>query len=245
MRWLVVGGLLAVTLCLAMLAWTVTSLERRSAPQFSEMLVQEQMRPASLRPAPRGPAASAWLPDHPGPGAQRLANETLGFYMPWDAASRRSLRAHVGQLSWVAAGLVSVRGRDHQWIEAADAALKGIMAGSPRARLLLMIQNDSETGWDGANMARLLANPQKRRSLLDKVAKAMVRHGAAGVFFDIEDLPASAHRDYRTLLAEARTRLPAEADGSAATVMLAAPLPTRPGPWCLCPRGGPGRADGL
>lgn len=224
MSWLVTAVLLVVTLCLAVLAWTVTSLERRSAPQFSAVLAQERLRPAPVRPAPVSEAANAWLPARPRPGAQRLADETLGFYMPWDAASRSSLRAHVGQLSWVAAGLVSVRGRDHQWIEAADAALGDILKGSPRTRLLLMIQNDSETGWDGANMARLLASPQKRRALLGKVASAMARNRAAGVFFDIEDLPASAHGDYRTLLAEARTRLPAEADGRAATVMLAAPV---------------------
>ena len=218
------GVLLAVTLCLAVLAWSVTSLERRSAPQLSAVPAQEQPRPTSLRPALVSHAASAWLPNQPRPGVQRLADETLGFYMPWDAVSRRSLRANVGQLSWVAAGLVSVRGRDHQWIEAADAALKGILEGSPRTRLLLMIQNDSETGWDGANMARLIASPQKRRALLDRVAKAMARLGAAGVFFDIENLPASAHQDYRALLAEARTRLPASPDGRAATVMLAAPV---------------------
>jgi NAD(P)-dependent dehydrogenase (short-subunit alcohol dehydrogenase family) len=135
--------------------------------------------------------------------------ETLGFYMPWDEASRRSLRANAGQLSWVAAGMVSVRGRDHRWIEAEDAALQPIMAANPKARLLLMIQNDSETGWDGANMARLLASADKRQILLAHLAKAMARHKASGAFFDIEDLPASAHDDYRTLLAEARTRLPA------------------------------------
>ena len=224
MRWLGAGVVLSITLCLAAFAWALGTLERRPAPQFPGASAGQLARPVSLRHSTAHNAAVAWLPNTARPGAQRLGDETLGFYMPWDEASRRSLRANVDKLSWVAAGLVSVRGRDHQWIETSDGSLKRILKGSTRAQLLLMIQNDGETGWDGPNMARLLASPQKRRALLDKVAKVMVRLDAAGVFFDIEDLPVSAHKDYRVLLSEARERLPAMSGSRAPTVMLAAPI---------------------
>lgn len=229
MRWLGLGSLLAVAVCLVWLAGMLASLERRPAPQLAAVPAGERTQPASLGGYPAAAAAKEWLPAGSATGgaagaAPRFADETLGFYMPWDEASRRSLRAHVGELSFVAAGLVSVRGRDHRWIEADDGALAGLLAGSPRTQLLLMIQNDSESGWDGANMARLLASPQKRLALLGKLAGAMRRHGAAGVFFDIENLPVSAHGDYRALLAEARARLPAKPGSSAPVVMLAAPV---------------------
>lgn len=182
------------------------------------------MRSALITPSYASTSSNVWLPPQSQLGAPHLPTETLGFYMPWDEASRRSLRANVGQLSWVAAGMVSVRGRGHQWIEADDASLPGVLAGSPQTRLLLMIQNDSESGWDGENMARLLASPKKRHALLEKVAAAITKHKAAGVFFDIENLPASSHRDYRALLGEARSRMPDLPNGSAVTVMIAAPV---------------------
>ncbi|WP_327194388.1 glycosyltransferase [Novosphingobium organovorum] len=150
--------------------------------------------------------------------------ETLGFYMPWDEASRQSLRANLDRLSWVAAGMVSVRGADHDWIEAEDPTLAATLARNPRARLLIMVQNDSEEGWDGANMARLLASSERRAALLEKVAKVIARHNAEGVFFDFENLPASAHDNYRQLLSEARRGLAPARAGSAVTVMLAAPV---------------------
>jgi peptidoglycan/xylan/chitin deacetylase (PgdA/CDA1 family)/spore germination protein YaaH/GT2 family glycosyltransferase len=224
MRRLLAGLLFAAALCAALLIWTLASPERRLAPQLAPVAGEAHSRAAPLRPPPASGAARDWLPARAASPQQATPAETLGFYMPWDEASRRSLRANAGQLSWVAAGMVSVRGRDHRWIEAEDAALQPIMAANPHARLLLMIQNDSETGWDGANMARLLASADKRQTLLAQLAKAMARHKASGAFFDIEDLPASAHDDYRTLLAEARTRLPAMLGRAAVPIMLAAPV---------------------
>lgn len=224
MRWIGTGLLIVAGLCFALLAWTITSLEPRTAPQLATPHSGEQAHAAAITPTPASISSKAWLPAMMQRGERPSADETLGFYMPWDEASRRSLRANVGQLAWVAAGMVSVRGRDHRWIEAQDDALAAILASSPRTQLLLMIQNDSETGWDGDNMARLLASPRQRQSLIEHLAKAMARHKAAGVFFDIENLPASAHDDYRALLAEARTRLPALLADRAVTVMIAAPV---------------------
>jgi peptidoglycan-N-acetylglucosamine deacetylase len=226
-RWMRLLGsvlLAGAVLCIALFVWAMTSLERRPAPSLPFTLASGQPHAASLTLATAGKASKAWLPASTQPGQPPLAAKTLGFYMPWDEASRRSLRENAGQLSWVAAGMVSVRGRDHQWIEADDNALQDILAANPQTQLLLMIQNDSETGWDGNNMARLLASPKKRHDLLDKIAETMIRHQAAGVLFDIENLPAAAHGNYRKLLDEARTRLPPLHKGHAVTVMIAAPV---------------------
>ncbi|MBC2667787.1 glycosyltransferase [Novosphingobium piscinae] len=226
-RRLGLGLLLILVGALGLFVRTITALEPRPAPLLSPVQAGVQTRAVPVVRPTSTESAGPWLPAAAGPTAPPAAlaaAETLGFYMPWDEASRRSLRAHVGALRWVAAGMVSVRGREHRWIEAEDPALRDIMATSPGTGLLLMIQNDSETGWDGVNMARLLASPARRRLLLDRVAAAMQRHGAAGVLFDLENLPVSAHAHYRTLLGEARVRLGAARGGAPTPVMLAAPV---------------------
>lgn len=223
-RWLWSSLLIVLTLCLGTIAWAVASPERRSSPVLSKGQANGRTQAAVMPANPASDVATAWLPSASPPDGAQLPSETLGFYMPWDDASRRSLKAHARDLTWVAAGMVSVRGRDHQWIEESDPSLRPILASSPGTRLLLMIQNDSETGWDGENMARLLAAPQRRRELLDKVAAAVARHGAAGAFFDLENLPASAHGNYRALLGEARLRLATVVKGQPAAVMIAAPV---------------------
>lgn len=160
--------------------------------------------PGALRSGP-------WLPplQQATPASQR--SERIGFYMSWDEAGRRSLAAHAGALDWVAAGITRVHGPRHRWTYEPDARLHALLDGHAKApRLMLMVQNIDDDGqWDGANSARMMANPSARRSFLDDVEAALIAEKAEGLMFDIEDLPSTAHDDYLTLLAEARTRFAA------------------------------------
>ncbi|MED5545829.1 MAG: glycosyltransferase [Pseudomonadota bacterium] len=224
MRWLVAGVGLVLLSGLAMLAWAVVSIEARSAPQLRSADGEGAVKAVAMPLEERAPSQEDWLPAATGAADPLVHAETLGFYMPWDEASRQSLKANLDQLTWVAAGMVSVRGAQHDWIEAEDAGLAATLARNPRSQLLIMVQNDSEEGWDGANMARLLARPEKRAALLDRIGKVIARHNAEGVFFDLENLPVSAHADYLQLLKEARARLAPARGARAATVMVAAPV---------------------
>jgi len=96
---------------------------------------------------------------------------------------------------------VSVRGRGHQWIQGTDdASLPGVLAGQPPDAAAL---DDTRTTARAAGTAKLWrgCSPvrKKRHALLEKVAAAITKHKAAGVFFDNNNLPASSHRDYRAL----------------------------------------------
>ncbi|GHC89860.1 glycosyl transferase family 2 [Novosphingobium pokkalii] len=165
---------------------------------------------------------SAWLPPARSGAAAPLAAERIGFVMAGDRAGRQALAAHAGALSAVAVGLVSVRGPQHAWIEAQDEELADVLRAQPRLAVLLMVQNDAEgdAGWDGAGLARLLADPAQRLRFLDRIEAAMARWNARGVVLDLENLPAAAHGDYQAFLAQARARLAPRGQ----QVLIAAPV---------------------
>ena len=161
----------------------------------------------------------AWLPASSG---ARLGGGTMGFYMPWDAPSRRSLAAHVGALEWLVPGLATVTGRDHRFTAERDPWMHALLARSGHGpKLLPMVQNAAADGsWDGAGTAALLADPQARRRFAAQVEALVLRERGAGVMLDLESLPAGAHRDYRRFLRELRARFAARGW----VVTLAAPV---------------------
>jgi peptidoglycan/xylan/chitin deacetylase (PgdA/CDA1 family)/spore germination protein YaaH/GT2 family glycosyltransferase len=210
----------------AILAATIMTMERRAPPAlpgFAE-LARPAPQPATSQPAIH---QAGWLPSAGTAAPARAAGERVGFYMPWDAAGRRSLAAHAGDLDVVAAGLARVHGRDHRWSYATDPHLRAVLAGKP-ARLLLMVQNIDDAGqWDGAGSARLFADRAARGRFLAQVEAAIAAEGAAGVVLDIESLPDHAHRDYRRLLAEAHARFARQG------LLLTIAAPVDDGTWDL------------
>jgi len=150
---------------------------------------------------------AAWLPGGK-PGAAATGRQVVvGFYAPWDEASRATLAAHVGQLDWVVPALGSVIGPAHHFVYAPDRRLRATLAASQHRPLLLpMVQNAADSQWDGANTARLLRDPAARARLLDQVAAMMTAEHAAGVVFDFEELPEGAQPFYRRFIAEANRR---------------------------------------
>lgn len=131
----------------------------------------------------------------------------LGFYVPWDDASSASLLRHIDDLDWLVPDWLSISGPDHRLSEFPDPRGKAVLAHAVhRPKLLPMVQNARDGVWDSAGIAALLADPAQRRQVLDRVAGLLRRNRADGVFFDFEQLPASAQRDYRRFLREARAR---------------------------------------
>ncbi|MEG3125307.1 glycosyltransferase [Sphingomonas sp. GB1N7] len=147
-----------------------------------------------------------WLPHHTARGKPGGKPLSVGFYVPWDDASRVSLSAHMDQLNWVVPALFTVAGPKHQLVQTPDQRFDIIMATSPRRPAVLpMIQNIADGNWDGAGMAALMRNVPARRALLTQFADALDKRRAAGAVFDLESLPASSLADYRAFLRDART----------------------------------------
>ncbi len=197
---------LLLALALAVLAWWTASVLAARDPHAALRFAEDAGAPQGLAVADSAGDKTAWLPRAtPAAGKAPLR---LGFYMPWDAASRASLAAHGGELDWLAAGLASVTGPDHRVAYEHDDDLARSLAAQPSApRLLPMIQNAEGDGrWDGEGTARLLASAPARARFAERIVAIVAAERGAGVMLDLESLPATAHRDYRRFLQELRTR---------------------------------------
>lgn len=165
-----------------------------------------------IKPLRHGIAAirrefESWLPGHQSADAARIDQISVGFYVPWDDASRASLAAHIGQLDWLVPGLMTVVGPSHRISVTADPWFDALMASAPdRPQIFPMIQNAVDDNWDGAGIASLLHNPAARAAFLSRLEPILVARHASGIVFDFEELPRSAQSDYLRFLSEARTR---------------------------------------
>lgn len=147
-----------------------------------------------------------WLPKTPAP---RGADNPIvsAFYVPWDDGSRASLQRNVKQLDWVIPGLSTVTGPNHDFRYRHDPIFTRIVNSQmQRPKVLPMLQNAADGGWDGKGAAAMFADPAARKKVLDQTAQMLAAEHAAGVVFDFEDLPANAHRNYQRFLSEARAR---------------------------------------
>ncbi|MEH3046204.1 MAG: glycosyltransferase [Sphingomonas adhaesiva] len=192
-------------LLLAMLAAAVLRPMAAAAPRFAATAEA----PRGLVPASATVERGAWLPEA---ARGRLTGGTMGFYMPWDDASRRSLAAHVGELEWLVPGLATVTGADHRFVADSDDYLRGVLArAGKRPGVLPMVQNAAADGtWDGAGTGALLADARARARFAGQIEALVTREKGAGVLLDLESLPASAHGNYRMFLRELRARFGAK-----------------------------------
>jgi cellulose synthase/poly-beta-1,6-N-acetylglucosamine synthase-like glycosyltransferase/peptidoglycan/xylan/chitin deacetylase (PgdA/CDA1 family)/spore germination protein YaaH len=139
-------------------------------------------------------------------GEKGNANKPLAiaFHAPWDDASTASLRRHIDELDWLIPGWVSITGPNHKLTTFADPQGKAIIARAVhRPKLLPMIQNALDGDWDSKGIATMLHDPLARATTLDRVKRLLIANHADGVFFDFEELPASAQADYRQFLKQA------------------------------------------
>ncbi|GAO40134.1 hypothetical protein SCH01S_43_00350 [Sphingomonas changbaiensis NBRC 104936] len=137
----------------------------------------------------------------------RLTTLTVAFHAPWDSSSAASLQRHVDEIDWLVPGWVSVTGPDHHWTVFPDRAGRQIVNRAVhRPKILPMVQNALNGEWDSAGATALLHSPPARKQLLDRLEQFLIANRADGAFFDIENLPPSAQRDYHAFLQEARSR---------------------------------------
>jgi peptidoglycan-N-acetylglucosamine deacetylase len=202
------GGLILLLVTAAIFAATVInvpipaplamSLERPHPRPLAQQIGRLQNSLANLR---------AWLPGGGTKAEQKVNQLKVGFYVPWDDASRASLVAHIEELDWLVPGLISVTGADHHMTIFPDRPLEALLATTPKPPAIMpMVQNIIEGKWDGAGMAALLHVPKARANLLNELEPQLAKQNAIGVMFDFEELPASAQADFLRFVAQARLR---------------------------------------
>ena len=131
----------------------------------------------------------------------------VGFYGPWDEASRASLQRHIGDLDWLAPVWVTVTGPTHQFSVLPDPSGRAVINTAQHRPLILpVVQNFSNGQVDAAGAASLLADPRARRHLLDQLEPFLLANNASGAVFDFEQLDAVGRQHYLELLREARQR---------------------------------------
>jgi cellulose synthase/poly-beta-1,6-N-acetylglucosamine synthase-like glycosyltransferase/peptidoglycan/xylan/chitin deacetylase (PgdA/CDA1 family) len=143
--------------------------------------------PAILKPQPNRPLA-------------------IGFYTNWggkDDPSWPSLRRSLKHLDWVVPLWLTLDGPDlalRVWQEKRSLAF--IRANKPQVAILPMIQNVSMGKWDGAGLARLLADPVRADRLLAQIMRYLAAGHFQGITIDFENVPPSAHKELEAFLAK-------------------------------------------
>ncbi|HEX7876272.1 MAG TPA: glycosyltransferase, partial [Sphingobium sp.] len=145
---------------------------------------------------------AGWLPHRGRVAAARPVS--VAFYVPWDDASKASLRQHVAKIDWVAPALLSVTGRTQVLQVTADPVFASIIrTAHRRPRVMPVVQNVADGDWDGAGAAALLHDRAARALFLERLLPALATLHASGVVFDLEALPKGAQADYLAFLRQA------------------------------------------
>lgn len=132
----------------------------------------------------------------------------VGFYAPWDDASRISLAKHIGELDWVVPGILSVAGPDHQLHRIPDPRFDHILqTRAVRPAVLPMVQNARDGLWDDRGARALLASAEERKRFVIELESQLSAMHAAGVAFDIENLDRASIANYLLLIRETRRAL--------------------------------------
>lgn len=128
----------------------------------------------------------------------------IGYYTNWagkDDASWPSLKQALKTLDWVVPSWLTLDGPGLDFkITLDQRALDFMRRAKPGVAILPMIQNATAGQWDGAGLAKLLADPARSDRLLDQIVRFVAAHKLQGVTVDFENVPAAAHKDLESFL---------------------------------------------
>ena len=102
---------------------------------------------------------------------QKGRSLAIAFYTNWAGANDASypaLKRALPQLDWVVPSWMALNGPDLEFKTSMDRkALNYIRANKPTVAILPMLQNATSGKWDGAGLARFLADPHRTAALRD------------------------------------------------------------------------------
>jgi peptidoglycan-N-acetylglucosamine deacetylase len=138
-----------------------------------------------------------------GPDERSLS---IGFYVNWDDNSYPALKRALPHLDWLIPGWLNLEGPTMDLkTNIEDRALKYVHATKPNILILPMIQNAVEGQWDGARLARLLANPTARAARIKEIVGFLATNKFQGLTIDFEEVPAAAQKNLQLFLTEMAT----------------------------------------
>jgi cellulose synthase/poly-beta-1,6-N-acetylglucosamine synthase-like glycosyltransferase/peptidoglycan/xylan/chitin deacetylase (PgdA/CDA1 family)/spore germination protein YaaH len=128
---------------------------------------------------------------------------SIGFYETFEQASYPALKRALGHLDWVVPNWLSLQGTDMSLKSAVDHRVVGLVRRSKRNTVIIpMLQNIQKGYWNGTDLAKLLADPQRRAQLLSKLVAFLSRHRFPGLAVDFENVPPGAQGDLKSFLSD-------------------------------------------
>ena len=158
------------------------------------------------------PVAPAKATRHKGIAAPQSAAKplTVGFYVNWDESSYVSLKKALPDLDWVVPEWMWLRGPD--LLLSTDPDLKAVdlvRRTAPQTTILPMLQNAWEGNWNGEGLAKLLADPARRRARLNDIITFIEANAFQGLTVDFERVPKRSQAALRDFLREMHDALKA------------------------------------
>lgn len=133
---------------------------------------------------------------------------SVGFYVNWDDRSLASLTRNIDKLDWVIPSWMTLQGSDLALTSDVEpSVIKLIADKKPGVSILPMVQNAADGVWDGAGLARLLADPAKRAQRIADIVGVLDANHFQGVTIDFEEVPASAQPNMMTFLSDLHAAL--------------------------------------
>ncbi|MBS0472812.1 MAG: glycosyltransferase [Proteobacteria bacterium] len=128
---------------------------------------------------------------------------SIAFYPNWEASAYPSLISALPHLDWLMPTWLALQGPDLRLNSALDSRLLAEIR-SRRANLAILpvIQNAERGKWNGDGLARLLADPARRKALVSRISEFLSDNKLQGVTIDFEEVPDSAHGNLGLFLKE-------------------------------------------
>jgi cellulose synthase/poly-beta-1,6-N-acetylglucosamine synthase-like glycosyltransferase/peptidoglycan/xylan/chitin deacetylase (PgdA/CDA1 family)/spore germination protein YaaH len=129
---------------------------------------------------------------------------SIGFYANWQQdVGFPALKTALPHLDWVLPTWMALQGPDLKFTTFFNAkVLDYVRRTKPTVAILPTVQNATLGKWDGPGTALFLADPEKRKTLIDQITGFVGANKLQGVTVDFEELPASGYRDLKTFLGE-------------------------------------------
>jgi len=128
---------------------------------------------------------------------------SIGFYVNWDDNSYPALQRALPHLDWVVPAWMSLKGQGMALeTDVDDKALDLINVTRPGVPVLPLIQNSVDDNWDGAGLAKLLADPAARAQRLGEIVSFLTSNHFQGLTVDFEEVPTAAQPDLKAFLRE-------------------------------------------
>jgi peptidoglycan-N-acetylglucosamine deacetylase len=127
----------------------------------------------------------------------------IAFYPDWEGTAYDELKTALPELDWLVPTWLSLQGPDlHLKNSFNPRVLKYIRHMKPSVAVLPVIQNATLGNWDGPGLAKLLADPARRASLISSLSAFVADQKLQGIVIDFEEIPVSAQTDLGTFLTE-------------------------------------------